>query len=132
MAPDSVENEDKSPPVPASEAIPDPDALAELTELCALARRCSLEKSIIEGTQKELSKIINDKARELGLPRAVSWDEWTLRRAPGSKSEIKAEKLMERGVSLKVIQECTVTVSWEPYAVFPIKTKKPKGGGAAD
>lgn len=121
--------DEKVPPTPAADAIPDPAALAELTELCRLARHLSTEKATLEAAHKEVTAEINRIAEELNLPRAVAWDEWTLRRAPGSRKEISAEKLMERGVPLAVIQDSTVVKTWEPYAVFGVKARKDKKGG---
>jgi hypothetical protein len=58
---------------------------------------------------------------KLKVRRAIKGDTWHAIRVQGSKSTIVAERLLEHGVGMDVIEESTETKTWENWQVRGVK-----------
>lgn len=79
---------------------------AKLASRCAQYRDLSEEIAALKAAQESTMKEIRELATANGLTR-VAGDTWLLTRSAGQK-RLSAEKLLEQGVAMQVIEAATV------------------------
>jgi hypothetical protein len=120
-----------------------PPTLDEIAELQPGVRELGLEAAAAycyqlqaeikakQETRDQILEQINAAAEELRLPPRVMGNDglWEIRKARGGGAKkIVAEKLLQHGVTMDVIEAATVTgATWEKYTIFTVPAKK--GGG---
>lgn len=88
-----------------------------LDELCLQVRDLQLDINALEKTKKNIIKDqITPLAESLGIIKRKG-EGFQLLKVTGSRSTIIPERLMEKGVSFKVIEYATVTTSWESFQI---------------
>lgn len=100
-----------TPAIPVEE-IKNTKARKQLPTLCAEYRDLAEQKAAIDAAQKELMTDIKALAKSARLT-AVQGDGWRLSRFKSGRSSISAEKLLENGVAVPVIEASTVRQEWE-------------------
>jgi hypothetical protein len=118
------DTEGRELPTSIDDAVPDADDRAALAEMCRVARDISEEKSALESTYKAIMADIKELAGRIGVPRRVIGDGWELRKTTSTRETIVAERLMERGVPLAVIQDSTKVTTSESYGLYGVKPAK--------
>lgn len=114
--------EEQEAPVPIEEAV-SASVRPELEELLQEYREHCDTVAAVEACKK----VVMDRIVEIVPPgiRAIESAHAILVKKTGGRSDIKAEKLLELGVGMDVIEEATVSRTWEYYNV---ERPKEKGG----
>ena len=78
----------------------------------------------LESAKKALmSEIEQLDIDNLGVTRIAGMG-WDLMKVPGGRSDIRAERLLEKGVKMTVIEYATVKTTWEKWQVRNQKADK--------
>lgn len=91
-------------------------ARKRLPELCAEYRALAEDRQAIEEAQKSLKEDIDQLAKSARITK-VQGDGWVLMKTTSKRSTIKPERLVEKGVSMEVIEYATVTSESSYYQV---------------
>lgn len=93
----------------------------ELRNLLDRAYEAQQEEKKQEKLKDDLLKQANTLRQKLRLPGKIESDLWTTVHIVAARATIKKEKLLEHGVSMDVIEECTDIA---PYESFYVQGKK--------
>lgn len=119
--------EQSNEPVPIDDLLIPDDDRDQLNRLCAAARQAKERETSYNTLYKELLTEIRKITDQLpDFPERVLGTTWDLRRLAGESEKISAERLLEYGVSLRVVQEATVKTPWETYALYGVGRRKRK------
>jgi hypothetical protein len=93
----------------------------ELRDLLDKAYDLTQQIKDLESKKKEALKSADILRRKMKLPGKIESDLWTTIHIIAARETIKKEKLLEHGVPMDVIDECTVV---SPYESFYVQGKK--------
>lgn len=105
-----------APPAPL-ESIEDARVRQELDDLCKQYRAVSEEVAAADTLKKILMEDIKRIGFQQGLKK-VAGEGYQLVRSGSSSTTISKDKLVDKGVSLDLIADCTVKNSWEYFQVL--------------
>lgn len=94
----------------------DPLVAAKLSEACAAYRKMADEKGALEAAMKLLLPDIAKLAEQVGSDK-IRGNGWLLLNVESGRSDIDAKKLLEKGVSLEVVNAATVRRTWKSWQV---------------
>jgi hypothetical protein len=108
--------------VPTATSVLDPEALSDFVDM--VERRQQLKGSIkaMESEVKELDSALTNLMTDKGLPKC-SIGTLMVSLVASSRSDLSKTKLIEAGVSVKVIEDCTIRREYSYLLVSETKVK---------
>lgn len=95
-----------------------------LRTLLDAAYREQLKEKLAKAEKERLLKEADALRKKLKLPGKIQSESWTTVHSLKLTRTIKKEKLLEKGVSMQIIDECTVATPSESFYVQGRKTKE--------
>lgn len=112
--------QDSIPPVDI-QSIPDLKARRHLPQLCQQYREVQSQITALEAAKRDLMTNIRSYADSLGVDK-VAGDGWMLTHVVQIRTAIEAERLLQKGVKLSVIEYATVETPIEYWSVLNRKS----------
>lgn len=92
-----------------------------LPDLCAQYREYSQEKSALEAAMKSIKQDIDAIAKKARIVNSVGGDGWQLTRVTSTRRTLSKERLLEKGVTMPVIEYATTEKRSTYYRVLDRK-----------
>lgn len=103
----------RQPPPPQIKSLPiDSDTRDILLQLVQRRIELKVEQDRLKAETDELNELLLPILRAINL-RRVALEDWTCSIKPWSNSHISKDKLFDEGVSLDVIERCTLRLAGE-------------------